>query len=701
MSSKEEKAKSSETKDRKHRDHKHRDKSESKEKSRSSRKDRSVSFENGDGPNLDSKSENGEDNIPEFCFNAKKSKSANQILELTDTPFSVSPEFDGKFKKAAQTKIDRSYWETELYRLHPEIRDLVTRVDPVSRAATIASLFLPSRRLLPQEGVLALIVQHLKTVGLPVTAAEIENNLMFSIDYPPHHQNSQLVHHLERGIISADGFYNLLLPTPGYPNDPDTVKKQLATHASSTLGVIGIKKSDDTKIIDDKDLAGYVYNPEDKLPRLGTTNQLVWVACRRDQSEHPFAPQLIDIFAMTYHTFMTSHHMFRKLQEALEKLFDEAKDMKPSDRDKAELYYVALVEKWMEKSFYDFDSMLIQNLNQWLNSIEFQNKGAKRRLLTAFQKQISGEMSKKLLEFDIASDINLPRGLFSGQFELVDMDMDELARQITMYAGKFYYAITEKELLDCAWSKPRIRHRAPNVCAITSHFNCLNQWVQHEILFAETLEKRFKLWELFTRLAQKFWDNQDYFDGMAIATAFQANPIYRLKNHKQLLSPNVMDPIDKIMNDARSEKNFAALQQLHNDALKKGSGTVIPYVGVYLTQLTFFYDGNKDYQDGLVNFQKCAGIYTLVTKILSFQTKEFTYSKIDQVQKKLAELPLWDSAFLSERSMQIEPKDMTLDQLKKMYAKETGASTTAPPQQAPAPAPETPAPAPAETPAAE
>ena len=619
-----------------------------------------------DEKNEDEKGEDAapeEPTIPKFRFTRKSNiQLPQEIKGVYDVPFSVSPEFDGMHAKAAKTDIDRSYWETEVLRLHPELKDLISRVDPVSRAATLAGLFLPSRRLLPQDGVLALICQHLRTVGLPQTANEIEESFTFNIEYPLHRPNSQLVHHLERGIASSDGFYNLLLPTPGFKNTPEQIKKQLTAQATTTLGVIGVKMLDDKKIIDEENLQDFDFSEETKLPVKGTTNQLVWAAAKRRKD---LSPQMVDIFAMTYHTFMTSHTMLRKLQEAYEKLQKENSEgnLSLKDRDTNELMFVALVEKWIEISFYDFDTMLIQNLFQWINKLKFQNKGAQKRLLTAFQKQINGKEAKAIIDNFATDEVKLPKNLFTGEFSLTEMDMSELAKQIIMYAGSFYYKITAKELLDCAWSKPRIKHRAPNVVGITNHFNKLNQFVQHEILFAPTLKRRIELWTFFSQLAYKLWKLHDFFDGMAIATAFNANPVYRLKVHKQIIDPTVMSQIDIIMNDARSEKNFAQLLTLHAEALKN-AGLVIPYVGVYLTQLTFFYDGNKDYIDGLVNFQKCAGIYQLVTKILSFQMKEFTYPVIDQVQEKLKDLRPWDSATLSERSMLIEPKDMTLDQLR-------------------------------------
>ena len=635
----------------------HKDKSEKKDKKDKKEKKNEAQL------NEDKQTESSEPTIPKFKFKNKSILGLpKEIQTASDKSFSISREFDGKYQKAAKTDIDRSYWETEVLRLHPELKDLISRVDPVTRAATLAGLFLPSRRLLPHTSVLALICQHLRTIGLPQTASEIQESFMFNIDYPIHKPNSQLVHHLERGIISADGFYNLLLPTPGFSQDPNDIKKHLTSQATTTLGVIGVKIQDDKKIIDDENLEGFKYNEETKLPETGTTNQLVWAAATRCK---PFSPQMVDIFAMTYHTFMTSHTMLRKLQEALEKLQQNwEKNNNKNERDAGELMFVALVEKWIEISFYDFDTMLIQNLYQWILSVNFQNKAARKRLINAYTKQIQGTETKAMRDPFSTEGVKLPKNLFTCEFSLTEMDKTELAKQIIMYAGKYYYHITAKELLDCAWSKPRIKHRAPNVVGITAHFNKLNQFVQHEILFAETLKKRMELFSFFSSLAHTLWKMQDYFDGMAIATAFNANPIYRLKLHKQILDPTVMGPIDMIMHDARSEKNFAALLELHNQALNSKSGTVIPYVGVYLTQLTFFYDGNKDYIDGLVNYSKCAGIYQLVNKILSFQMKQFNFPVIDQVHKKIADLRPWDSATLSAQSMIIEPKDMTIEDLK-------------------------------------
>ncbi len=64
------------------------------------------------------------------------------------------------------------------------------------------------------------------------------------------------------------------------------------------------------------------------------------------------------------------------------------------------------------------------------------------------------------------------------------------------------------------------------------------------------------------------------------------------KNHKRKY-----DDISALM--AR-ESNF----QKFREHLHSVDPPCIPYLGVYLTDLTFIEDGNKDFSNGLINFDK-------------------------------------------------------------------------------------------------
>lgn len=606
------------------------------------------------------------DKVPSFCFKKKLITLPREPTVVCKEPLSVSPEFDACNSKRVESDYDRSYWEVELLRRHPEIKDLIDRVDPVARAATLASLYLPDRRLYPQEGILALISQHLKLLGLAQTATAIDESFAFPIEAPQHHNCSQLLHHLERGVLNADRFWCLLLPTPSYPTDIEAIQKQLKMQCNAVLGVIGGQKFESQPLDQEslEDLQSIQFSEDTKMPIKGTINQLVWEAASRYYNEKVTLPQTyVEIFAMTYHGFMSSALMLQKLKEVW-KMFEKV-GYKGSD--KYELQFVSLVEKWIETSFFDFDAALLQNISQFLATIQTTRSGLQKRMQAALQKQMEGKQLDQIFEVQL-TDIKIPENLFQSKFALTSIDVSELARQITMSSAKYYYAITPKELLDCAWSKPSIRHRSPNVIGLTNHFNLLADWVQYTILWAETIDERINLFVYFSKLAKELWDIRNFLDGFAIATAINANPIFRLKQHIALLPEHTMDPINLIIDATKSDDNFALMLQIHSEGQKQGA--CLPYIGVYLTQLTFFYDGNKDYIDDLVNFNKCIGVFKIIDKILSFQIKQFNYVVIEQIQEKLKEIKLHDEGELYAKSLAIEHNKITESEFKAQLMKE-------------------------------
>lgn len=599
---------------------------------------------------------------PKFSFKVHTGETSSKTVK---EPMPVSPEFDGRNSKRVKGQYDRSYWEVELLRRHPEIKDLIERTDPIERAANFAAMYMPNRRLLPQESVLSLISQHLKLLGLTQTATALDESFAFPIVHPPHHPKSQLVHHLEKGILNAEKFWSFLLPTPTFPTDPSAIKKLQVAQAQATLGVRGGRHQDNVAMKDEdiEKLKDLMVDETTKMPTKGTVNQIVYAAATRYRS---FAQNFIDVFVMTYHGFMPSNMMFQKLKEVWELIGEQNANADDVMKDQSELLFVSLVEKWIEVSFFDFDGALLQNISQWLGQIKTNKPSTHKRMKDAIQKQIQGKQSDRMRQvaFDPHS-VRVPENLFLSKFNLISVDIVELARQITMASAKYYYAISPKELLDCAWSKPSIKHRSPNIVALTNKFNVLGDWVMSEILDAPTIHQRLEVFSFFSLLAKELWDMCNFFDGMAIATSLNSNPIYRLKKHKAKLSPAIIDAVQHILDATKSDNNFAELLAIHDGAQAKGNA--LPYVGVYLTQLTFTYDGNHDFVDGLVNFSKCVGVSKVIDKILSFQTMQYNFIEIEQIQEKLRQLPRLDEGELFAKSLIIEPSKMTDEEFQAKY----------------------------------
>ena len=68
----------------------------------------------------------------------------------------------------------------------------------------------------------------------------------------------------------------------------------------------------------------------------------------------------------------------------------------------------------------------------------------------------------------------IPKNTFSGTLELVHVDEEELARQMTILEFDTYRRIKPAELLNQAWLKKRYKYRAKNVLTLISRFNAIS-----------------------------------------------------------------------------------------------------------------------------------------------------------------------------------------------------------------------------------
>lgn len=68
----------------------------------------------------------------------------------------------------------------------------------------------------------------------------------------------------------------------------------------------------------------------------------------------------------------------------------------------------------------------------------------------------------------------------------------------------------------------------------------------------------------------------------------------------QKKDPKSIATLEELKALINREKNYAELRRV----LKTVPPPIIPYLGMYLTDLTFIEEGNKDVIDGLINFSK-------------------------------------------------------------------------------------------------
>ncbi len=147
---------------------------------------------------------------------------------------------------------------------------------------------------------------------------------------------------------------------------------------------------------------------------------------------------------------------------------------------------------------------------------------------------------------------------------------------------------------------------------------------------------------------------------MAIRSALGSTSINRLKKTWEYVSVKYKSMWEPIHRATDSQRNFAEYRQ----RLKSTVAPCLPFLGVYLTDMTFIDDGNPDRRNSpngrsLINFDKYVKITRILNEIDQFQIS-YKLVEVEEIQsflKKTLESVEKDDQIFYARSLQREPKD--------------------------------------------
>jgi hypothetical protein len=79
--------------------------------------------------------------------------------------------------------------------------------------------------------------------------------------------------------------------------------------------------------------------------------------------------------------------------------------------------------------------------------------------------------------------------------------------------------------------------------------------------------------------------------------------------------------------------------------------------GIFLTDLTFIEEGNKNFINNLINFEKKRKIANVIHNLRIYQNSEYKYLKIEGFRNIVSKFSFYDSQSLFLLSLKIEPKE--------------------------------------------
>eukprot|EP01105_Mastigella_eilhardi_P010311 TRINITY_DN2407_c0_g1_i3.p1 TRINITY_DN2407_c0_g1~~TRINITY_DN2407_c0_g1_i3.p1 ORF type:complete len:755 (-),score=133.02 TRINITY_DN2407_c0_g1_i3:44-2020(-) len=157
-----------------------------------------------------------------------------------------------------------------------------------------------------------------------------------------------------------------------------------------------------------------------------------------------------------------------------------------------------------------------------------------------------------------------------------DMHPKELARQMTLLDYQLFASVKPWEFIGLAWTKPD-KSLAPNLAALSKHFNDMSNWIMHQICSTRNLQHRIYTVEKIIDIAQHCLDMNNFNGILQIMSALNRTPVTRLKKTWEgisLLHRRTFTALDQL---TATNKSYAQLRhRIHNS-----QPPCVPYVGTY------------------------------------------------------------------------------------------------------------------------
>jgi len=221
-------------------------------------------------------------------------------------------------------------------------------------------------------------------------------------------------------------------------------------------------------------------------------------------------------------------------------------------------------------------------------------------------------------------EINLLKQWKTGDATITILDFDplELARQLTIKESRIFCSILPEELLDTEWMR-KSGSLAVNVRAMSTLSTDLAHLVADSILYLEEPKKRAATIKHWVKIANKCLELNNYDSLMAIICSLNLSMISRLKRTWEIVSQKTKTSLEHLRSIVDVSRNYAVLRQ----RLQNHVPPCLPFVGTYLTDLTFVDHGNQSLRTlptdegemAVINFDKHVKTARIISELQRFQ----------------------------------------------------------------------------------
>ncbi|KAG8886253.1 hypothetical protein FRB97_006257 [Tulasnella sp. 331] len=243
---------------------------------------------------------------------------------------------------------------------------------------------------------------------------------------------------------------------------------------------------------------------------------------------------------------------------------------------------------------------------------------------------------------------------------ITELDALEVARQLTLMEAQLYCEIPAQELVELG----KQGAKSTNVKAISTFSTAITGWVSESILNEPDGKKRSALLKYFIKLADRCVGLHNYSTMRSVLAALDSSTISRLTKTWTYLSAKYKAQLDTMRTLTDHAKNYA----IYREALRATQPPAVPFLGLYLTDLTFCREGNPNTRPSpleparpLINFIKYYRLARIVQDVQRFQSTPYSLQPVPEIQKYLSHViekgkNTGDLHDLYRRSLVLEPR---------------------------------------------
>eukprot|EP01083_Nonionella_stella_P055943 147504_1 len=388
----------------------------------------------------------------------------------------------------------------------------------------------------------------------------------------------------------------------------------------------------------------------------------------------------METLLMTHKLFTDSLTLLKQLRKRFFMVSGANVVVEAGVKKRIQLKVIKALRDWMKhywpEDFRDNEPVQ-QEIRSWLHELSEYGSGVSwiTKLTAAVHKEYC-----RLNEMDWDAILDAKLDIFSEykDVEIKDIDLnkcssEEIADQITLMDYSMFCAIEARECVHQRWKESSNKRCAPNILSLIQQFNKLSIFIQIRISEERSLRRRVTAIKRIVKMGTHFKLRRNYNSLCAVFSALNSAAIHRLKLAWARVPPKTRRAFQEWSVIFCRDRNHRNLRQLLR---KAGGNPCIPHIGVFLQDLVFIDEGNKDelaYEafngNTMLNFNKCVRIADRIKNLQLFQHHK--YNKIDankQIQKILliefeklkdtTEDQIWDMSTQVKKQDQKEAKQL-------------------------------------------